>query len=102
MAEKELWKLCQTAKNKYPSIGRITAVHILGDCPVGAASVISCASSPHRKDAIHTIEYLIDALKATVPIWKREVYAGSESVWKENIEWHQGKPTRIMIPETQP
>lgn len=73
MAEKELWKLCQTAKNKYPSIGRITAVHILGDCPVGAASGISCASSPHRKDAIHTIEYLIDALKATVPIWKREV-----------------------------
>jgi molybdopterin synthase catalytic subunit len=42
---------------------------------------------------------LIDELKARVPIWKREVYqeGDGESVWKENIEWFQGKQQRVMI-----
>ena len=74
MAEKELLKLCQDATIKYPSIAKIAAVHILGDCPVGRASVILVASSPHRRDAMHCVEYLIDELKARIPIWKREVY----------------------------
>ena len=99
MAEKELYKLCKEANEKYPSIARIAAVHILGDCPVEKASVILCASSPHRRDAMHCIEFLIDELKARVPIWKREVYrdGDGESVWKENIEWFQGKQRRVMV-----
>ena len=51
MAEKELRKLCIEANEKYPSIVKIAAVHILGDCPVEAASVILCASSPQKKVA---------------------------------------------------
>eukprot|EP01083_Nonionella_stella_P000823 2359_1 len=99
MAEKELKKLCIEANEKYTSIVKIAAVHILGDCPVEAASVILCASSPHRRDAMHCVEYLIDELKARVPIWKREVYEDGDitSVWKENVEWHQGKQRRIMV-----
>ena len=100
MAEKELLKLCHDATIQYPSVHKICAVHILGDCPVGQASVILVASSPHRKDAIHCIEYLIDELKARIPIWKREVYQGDEgSVWKENTEWRQGKRERVMVRE---
>lgn len=100
MAEKELLKLCQDACQKYPSIAKIAAVHILGDCPVGQASVILAASSPHRMDAMHCVEYLINELKARIPIWKREVYQGDEeSVWKENIEWHEGKKKRVMVKE---
>jgi Molybdopterin converting factor, large subunit len=99
MAERELGKICTEATQKYPSIVKIAAVHVLGDCPVEAASVILCASSPHRKDAMYGVEFLIDELKARVPIWKREVYreGDGESVWKENIEWFQGKQQRIMV-----
>jgi molybdopterin synthase catalytic subunit len=97
MAEKELNKLCQEAVIKFLGIKKIAIVHIIGDCPVGQASVIIAASSPHRKEAIHCVEYLIDELKARVPIWKREVYDGDNSVWKENIEWHQGRPQRVMV-----
>jgi molybdopterin synthase catalytic subunit len=99
MAEKELIKLCREANEKYPSIARIAAVHILGDCPVEKASVILCASSPHRRDAMHCVEFLIDELKARVPIWKREVYrdGDGESVWKENMEWFQGRQRRVMV-----
>jgi len=99
MAEKELRKLCKEANEKYPSIEKIATVHILGDCPVEAASVILCASSPHRRDAMHCVEFLIDELKAKVPIWKREVYQDGEgeSVWKENVEWFEGKQRRVMV-----
>ena len=98
MAQKELLKLCWDCTHKYPSIEKIAAVHILGDCPVGHASVILATSSPHRREAIHATEYLIDELKLRIPIWKKEVYAGDgengegESVWKENAKTREMEP----------
>jgi molybdopterin synthase catalytic subunit len=100
MAEKELRKLCEEASTKY-QVHRIAAVHILGDCPVGEASVILACSSPHRRDALHCVEFLIDTLKAQVPIWKRECYEGDDAVWKENVEWKQGRQERVMVKEEQ-
>lgn len=97
MAEKELCKLCDEVCSLY-DIKKVAAVHVLGDCPVGQASVILACSSPHRRDALRCVEHLIDELKARVPIWKKEVYEDDEeSVWKENIEWKDGKPTRVMV-----
>jgi len=96
MAKKELFKLCMEATQKY-NVLKIAAVHILGDCPVGKASVILACSSPHRRDSLHCCEYLIDELKARVPIWKREVYEGDSSVWKENVEWIEGRQKRVMV-----
>jgi molybdopterin synthase catalytic subunit len=101
MAERELRKVCDDARAKFPSIRKVAAVHVLGDCPVGSASVIIAASSPHRRDALHSVEFLIDELKARIPIWKLEVYKGDEgSVWKENIEWREGKQHRVMLKQT--
>mmetsp|Transcript_25293 Transcript_25293/g.59223 ORF Transcript_25293/g.59223 Transcript_25293/m.59223 type:complete len:1061 (-) Transcript_25293:101-3283(-) len=105
MAEKELLKLCQeaTSSGKYPNVKRIAAVHVVGDCPVGQASVILAASSPHRREAIQCCEFLIDELKARIPVWKLEVYEGDEgSVWKENVEWHEGKQKRVMVKQEPP
>lgn len=98
MAEKELKKLCIEANCKFPSIKKIAALHIVGDCPVEKASVILAASSPHRRDAMECVMFLIDELKSRIPIWKREVYQDGDgiSVWKENIEWHQGRQSRLM------
>ena len=95
MAEKELLKLCHDTCQKYASVQKIAAVHILGDCPVGHASVILAASSPHRREAMHATEFLIDELKRRIPIWKREVYEGDDgnsSVWKENAETREMEP----------
>ena len=91
MAMKELLNLCTECKMiKYTSIRRIAAVHIIGDCPVGHASVILACSSPHRLEAIQCCEYLINQLKARIPIWKKEIYANDpNAIWKENIEWFQ-------------
>jgi len=101
MAVKELRKLCQEAVEKYAGVKRIAAVHILGDCPVGQASVILACSSPHRRESLQCCEFLIDELKARIPIWKLEVYEGDDgSVWKENVEWRDGKQQRVMVQQT--
>jgi molybdopterin synthase catalytic subunit len=98
MAIRELRTLCYDARVKYPSVERLVAVHILGQCPVGEASVIVGCNSPHRRESMHCTEYLIDELKARVPIWKLEVYEGDErSVWKENVEWRNGRRWRGMV-----
>lgn len=101
MAMKELLKLCQECKTmKYTSIRRIAAVHIIGDCPVGHASVILACSSPHRNDAIQCCEYLINQLKARIPIWKKEIYVNEpNAVWKENIEWFQPQQPQVQQEE---
>lgn len=100
MAVKELKKLCIEATRTFDSISRIAVVHILGDCPVSQASVIIACSSPHRTESIRCCEYLINELKARIPIWKLEVYDDS-SVWKENVEWNDGKQQRIMVQQQQ-
>mmetsp|Transcript_10863 Transcript_10863/g.16704 ORF Transcript_10863/g.16704 Transcript_10863/m.16704 type:complete len:163 (-) Transcript_10863:2142-2630(-) len=99
MAEKEMRKLCSEAASKY-GLKRVAAVHKVGDCPVGQASVVLVCSSPHRNASLEACSYLINELKARVPIWKREVYEGdADAVWKENIEWNEGKAKRVMVKE---
>jgi molybdopterin synthase catalytic subunit len=60
----------------------VRLVHRLGRLVVGEASVAVAVTSPHRADAFAACRHAIDALKARVPIWKKEHYAdGSE--WLE-------------------
>ena len=49
---------------------RIAIVQRLGVTAVEEGSVIIAVSSVHRKDSLAAVQYAIDALKATVPIWK--------------------------------
>ena len=66
-------------------VKRVAVAHRVGVVPVGESSVIIVVSSAHRKPAFQGAEFMIDELKARVPIWKREVYEDG-SVWKENAE----------------
>lgn len=86
MALKEMTKLCESARGKWPDLCSLAVMHRLGRVAVGEASVIIAASSPHRKEAIDACHFLIDTLKATVPIWKKEVYEDG-STWKANKEF---------------
>lgn len=58
-------------------------VHRLGDVPVGEASVIIAIASPHREAAYAASRKALERLKAEIPIWKREHYAGGEAAWRE-------------------
>lgn len=50
------------------------------------SSVIVAVSSEHRRESLEAVSYLIDGLKAKVPIWKKELYNDGSSDWKRNKE----------------
>jgi len=67
------------ARTRWPALGRLALLHRVGPVPVGQSAVVVVASAPHRGDAFDAARFAIDALKATVPIWKRETWADGES-----------------------
>uniref|UniRef100_A0A8C8R700 Molybdopterin synthase catalytic subunit n=1 Tax=Pelusios castaneus TaxID=367368 RepID=A0A8C8R700_9SAUR len=85
MAETEMKKICRDIRQKWPSVKHIAMHHRLGLVPVAEASVIVGISSPHRVESLEAVQYCINTLKATVPIWKKEIYEEEHS-WKENKE----------------
>jgi len=84
MALRQMEELAADIRSKY-AIGEIAMVHRLGKLAIGEASVVICVSAPHRKPAFEACSEAINRLKATVPIWKKEHFAGGE-VWVEG-EW---------------
>jgi molybdopterin synthase catalytic subunit len=52
--------------------------HRLGRVEIGEASVVIAVSAPHRTAALDACREAIETLKATIPLWKKEVYAGGE------------------------
>ncbi len=85
MARKELFAICDLARSKW-TLSRIAVFHRLGEVPVREASVVIAVSSSHRRESIEALHFLIDTLKARVPIWKKEWYEDDSGLWKANAE----------------
>lgn len=83
--ESRLWAVADALRDRWPDVRRVALVHRLGALAVGESSVVVAASSPHRETAFDAARFGIDALKSTVPIWKREVWDGG-SDWAQQCE----------------
>ncbi|MBT9587421.1 molybdenum cofactor biosynthesis protein MoaE [bacterium] len=81
MAQAELHRLAEQALASL-EIGAVAVWHRLGPVAAGEASVAVAVASPHRRQAFEQGQWLIDALKAEVPVWKKEV-GPDGSVWIE-------------------
>lgn len=77
-----LERVAEAARSKWPMIGRLALLHRVGRLEVGEVSVVVVASTPHRGEAFESAQFCIDTLKHTVPIWKRETWAGG-SDWSQ-------------------
>ena len=77
-AEPRLHQVAEGAFARWPDLGRVALHHRVGTLAVGETAVIVAVSAPHRAEAIAASAWCIDTLKATVPIWKREVWSGGE------------------------
>ena len=75
LARKELERVAVDATTRH-GLHAVYLAHRLGVVPVGEASVIVAASAPHRAEAFAGARELIDELKRSVPIWKKERWAG--------------------------
>ena len=71
MALKEMEKICQEIREKWPNVKHIAIVHRLGEVKIEKESIIIAISSAHRKDSLEACAYCIDKVKETVPIWKK-------------------------------
>lgn len=81
MALKKMKELAESARRSWP-VNRIGIVHRLGRLEIGEASVVVVVTSAHRKAAFLACHHVIDTLKKTVPIWKKEYFADGE-IWVE-------------------
>lgn len=80
MAKQELEKIKTEAKQRWP-LCQIGIIHRVGKLKVGETSLIVVVETPHRKEGFQAIQYLIDALKQRVPIWKKESYETGDTQW---------------------
>lgn len=82
MAEAEMRAIAAEAAERWPG-ARVAMAHRTGRLAIGEASVAVAASAPHRAEAFAACRHAIDALKARVPIWKKEV-------WEDGSAWVEG------------
>lgn len=80
MAERELATLETEARNRWRLL-ECQIVHRLGRVAPGETSVAIVVSAAHRREAFAAGEWLIDTLKTTVPIWKRERWSDGSTEW---------------------
>lgn len=77
MAEKEMEIIVRDIESQYPDVA-LAVVHRLGHLVVGDSSIAIVACSPHRAEAFEACRMMIDRIKQTVPIWKKERGPGGE------------------------
>lgn len=79
MALNEMNKIAQYALSEWP-LQKVVIHHRTGSLAVGEVPVVIAVSAAHRAAAFDACRYIIDTLKQTVPIWKKEVFEDGE-IW---------------------
>jgi molybdopterin synthase catalytic subunit len=82
MAEQQIRTIIAEAERHW-GVEHVAVAHRFGRLEIGEASVIIAVATPHRAEAFDACRYIIDTLKTTVPIWKKEVATNGE-------EWVEG------------
>ena len=77
--EPRLRAIADEARVRWPVLGRIALIHRVGVVPVGESAVVVAVSAPHRDEAFVAARFCIDAVKASVPIWKHEKWSEGEA-----------------------
>ena len=79
MAMKKLREIADEVSDKWP-IQDISILHRIGRLEIEDISLVVAVASPHRKEAFQACGYVVDRIKETVPIWKKEVFEDGQ-VW---------------------
>ena len=80
LAEAEGRRIVEEARRRF-DVERVSCVHRVGDLALGDVAVWAGVSAGHRAAAFDACRYVIDEVKARVPIWKREHYVEGDSEW---------------------
>jgi MoaE-MoaD fusion protein len=90
MALRQMESLAAQAIEQF-KIRDVAIVHRLGRLEIGETSVLIVVASAHRGPAFEACRWIIDTLKRTVPIWKKEHF-------EDGVVWADGEPFPSDIP----
>ena len=93
MALKQMDALIEQALQQFP-VRAVSMVHRLGRLEIGETSVLIVVASAHRAAAFDACRWLIDTLKRTVPIWKKEHF-------EDGAVWADGEPFPAGVPKAE-
>jgi len=93
MARQQMESLATQALGQF-QIRDLAIVHRLGRLEIGETSILIAVSSAHRAAAFDACRWLIDTLKRTVPIWKKEYFV-------DGAVWADGEPFPEQIPRAE-
>jgi molybdopterin synthase catalytic subunit len=79
-ARQRMRDVAGSVASRFPTTA-VAAVHRVGELAVGDIAVIVAAACPHRAEAFAAGRALIDELKATVPIWKHQIFVDGSDEW---------------------
>jgi molybdopterin synthase catalytic subunit len=79
-AEQRMREVAESVASRWPATA-VAAVHRVGDLALGDIAVVVAVACPHRGEAFEAARALIDELKATVPIWKQQVFTDGSEEW---------------------
>jgi molybdopterin synthase catalytic subunit len=102
MALEQMRSLATEAIARF-SVRDIVVVHRLGRLEIGESSVVIAVASAHRGAAFDACRYVIDTLKKTVPIWKKEHFVDG-AVWADGEPFPEAiaiAPTAVSGPVSQ-
>ena len=85
MALKQIIKIIDQAQQKW-ELHKVEVIHRLGKLAVTDCSIAIVVSTSHRNDAYEASRYIIDTIKHSVPIWKKEHFVNGVSNWSEGCE----------------
>ncbi len=84
MALNQMHALAEEALANY-GVRHVSIIHRLGHLEIGESSVLIIVASAHRGAAFEACRWIIDTLKRTVPIWKKETF-------EDGAVWADGEP----------
>jgi molybdopterin synthase catalytic subunit len=93
MALKQMDQLAEQSLREF-SIRDVAVVHRLGRLEIGETSVLIVVASAHRAAAFDACRWLIDILKRTVPIWKKEYF-------EDGAVWADGESFPAAVPRAE-
>lgn len=83
LAFSKIEDLIKEAQEKWGKDLRIWVQQRIGDLEVGEIGIFIVVSAPHRDEAYQASRHMIEGIKHTVPIWKKEYYEDGQSDWVE-------------------
>ena len=96
MALKQIKNIVNSAKRKW-NLHKVEVIHRLGKLAIKDCSIAIAVATSHRNEAYESSKYIIDTIKHTVPIWKKEYFVDGASEWSKGCE-----ATSIFVDNSNP